>query len=196
VLLAVSPEMSESLWIPSLIAILVTGLAVLLLRVYRVNPIGHIPRVMAERTHFKFLDLYCTFMAARLARAKSVSECVALLESGVRDLCFDSVQIFQGDTCVGRWDNTDRAHPQSTRSIVTKGLKSVGLSVSFIVPHHERKSYQESLQAAWLEFLNNFEVRVRELTPGSDLAHELHTVHQQPLPDPVLPGGIVTVGRR
>lgn len=189
VLTTASPGWAASPIIPIAVLVLLTGLTVILLRTYRVDPLRHLPRVFAERAHYKFLDLYADFMTARIARAKSVSECLALLESGVRDLQFDSVILYHGNTPVRRWYNPTPVHLGSPRTILAESISGSSLLVKAVVPEHERKSYNDTLVASWNKLLNAFSRRLRAIAPNLDLElTSLHTeeVEHRPALDGVL----------
>lgn len=151
--------------------LLLAVLTAIILRTYRVNPIRFLPRAIAERTHFKFLDLYSDYMAARLRRATSLRECIELLESGVSDLKFDTVILSRGNVAVGKWNNPKMVHCGSPRTILVESIPKTKLLVTAIVPKHERKSYNESLVANWIKFLTAFGIRLKTVTP--DLSREL-----------------------
>lgn len=174
VLCAASPKLAATPVIPGVGAALLASLAVILLRTYRVDPFHHLPRVLHERADFKFLDLYADYMIARLARATTVPECIALLESGVRDLQFDAVILSNGNTPVERWDNPRPVHIGSPRTILTESICNSDLLIKAVVPRHERKSYNDSLEASWGQFLTAFGMRLERVTPN--LSQELDTL--------------------
>lgn len=196
VLIAARPQIAESAWIPFLVAVLPISLTVMLLRTYRMDPIHHVPRVMAERGHFKFLDLYEQYMSAKLSRAKSVSECVALLESGVTDLRMDAIILCQGDECIERWDNQEPVHVGSSRTTLTRQIEPLGLSVKAIVPGHERKSYQDSLELTWVDFLKALEARLRKMAHGSELRLTSHASNHGVKDDFLISDGGAAAGRK
>jgi UDP-GlcNAc:undecaprenyl-phosphate GlcNAc-1-phosphate transferase len=196
VLIAARHQVAESAWAPLLVGFLLTSLTVLLLRTYRMDPIHHVPRVMAERGHFKFLDLYERYMAARLSRAKSVSECVALLESGVTDLRMDAVILSQGDECIKRWDNEEPVHVGANRTTLTREMETLGLSVKAVVPGHERKSYQDSLESTWVDFLKALEARLVRMARVSEVHLKAHPSDHGVKHHFILSDGSVAAGRK
>ena len=72
VLAVAYPDVASTPVVLITVAILLTGLTVILLRTYRVDPFRHLPVVLTERRHYRFLDLYSDYMISRLGRTRSV----------------------------------------------------------------------------------------------------------------------------
>ncbi|MFH1118151.1 MAG: MraY family glycosyltransferase [Pseudomonadota bacterium] len=176
VLAAASPSIASTPFIPIAGVMVLMGLTVMLLRTYRMDTLHHLPQVLAERRHFRFLDCWSDFMTARLARTHSVGECVSLLESGVRDLEFDAVLVYHGDTLVGKWENLAPVHRGGPRSALVDQISAGGLLVKAIVPHHERASYNVTLKASWCGFTAAWGKRLEEMGRTRELALELETL--------------------
>jgi UDP-GlcNAc:undecaprenyl-phosphate/decaprenyl-phosphate GlcNAc-1-phosphate transferase len=172
-------------------------LGVVILRAYRIDHFRRVSRALSERPHFRFLGLYGDFNRAKLSRSRSVDEVVSLLESGVRDLKFDSVLLFHHGTRIKRWDNADRVHPDSERSVLLKEMSAIGISVKAVLPQHERSSFQESLESTWMEFLTDLEARLVEFSSsnGKAFSLELNALYRSPLLGKDVKAGILAGGR-
>ena len=79
-----------------------------------------------------------------------------------------------GNIPVERWDNPNPVHVGSPRTILTKPIRNSNLLVKAIVPQHERKSYDESLQGSWTQFVTALGGRLEILCPN--LSRELETL--------------------
>ncbi len=169
VLAATNSTVASTPIVPIAVVILLTGLVVMLLRTYRVEPFRHLPEILKERAHYRFLDRYSDFMVARLARAQSLGECVSLLESGVRDLDFDAVLLYQGDALIGKWKNPNPVHAESPRTVLAEQIPATELAVKVIVPNHDRASYTDCLVASWAGFVHAFGARLGEVSRNPDL---------------------------
>ncbi|MFH1113735.1 MAG: hypothetical protein V1792_07415, partial [Pseudomonadota bacterium] len=176
VLAAASPSVASTPFVPISAVILLTGLTVILLKTYRMDPFHHLPQVLSERPHFRFLDQWSDFMAARLARTRSIAECVSLLESGVRDLEFDAVLLYHGDVLIGKWENPDPVHKGGSRTVLTEQIPAAGLLVKAVVPKHHRASYNDTLNATWCGFIAAWSQRLDEMGRTRELALELETL--------------------
>jgi hypothetical protein len=102
-------------------------------------------------------------MEGRLRRVKSHDELVALLEVGVRDLDFDTVEVSSNGCKPYVWNNDRDVHPDSPRKNGHRAFNDTKLSVKWVVPTHDDPSYQKYLELVWWRFLSAAEVRHREL---------------------------------
>jgi UDP-GlcNAc:undecaprenyl-phosphate GlcNAc-1-phosphate transferase len=109
---------------------------------------------LRNRPHFKFLGEYLRFMKMRAGRAKSVPELLDLLESGVRDLDFDRVEIIHQGAAVREWINPQPTHPQSPRLASEESFNDWDLQIKWSQPLHGDDSYNEYLLLTWRRFLN------------------------------------------
>ena len=145
----------------SLFALVVVGVIVLL-RLYRIETFS---KTLENRPHFRFLSSYQTFMSRRVQRAGCFDEVISLLESGVRDLGFNRVEVFQNGSSIRRWDNPQKVHADAPQSNGEKRLDKADLAVVWTVPTHTSKTYQRFLELSWYRFLNELESRVQLLCP-------------------------------
>ena len=141
---------------------LAVAVVIVLLRLYRIE---NLSQILENRPHFQFLSSYQTFMGRRIRRAGSFDELVCLLESGVRDLGFNRVEVFQNGYSIRKWDNSQKVHTDAPQSNGEKRLDKTVLRVVWAVPTHTSKTYQKFLELSWYRFLNEFESRVQVLCP-------------------------------
>lgn len=109
---------------------------------------------LRNRPHFKFLGEFLRFMTLRAARAKSITDLLTLLESGVRDLDFDNVEIIYKEQALKKWVNPQPAHPQSPRLASEESFNGWDLKIKWAQPLHRDESYNEYLLLTWRRFLN------------------------------------------
>jgi UDP-GlcNAc:undecaprenyl-phosphate/decaprenyl-phosphate GlcNAc-1-phosphate transferase len=145
----------------SLVGLVVIAVIVLL-RLYRIENLSN---TLENRPHFQFLSSYQTFMSRRVRRAVSLDELVSLLESGVRDLGFGRVEVFQNGYSIKKWDNPQQVHPDAPQSREEKSWDQWGVTVVWSIPTHKSKTYQKFLELSWYRFLNEFETRLSLLCP-------------------------------
>jgi len=141
---------------------LAVAVVIVLLRLYRIE---NLSQILENRPHFQFLSSYQTFMDRRIRRAGSFDELVCLLESGVRDLGFNRVEVFQNGYSIRKWNNSKKVHTDAPQSNGEKRLDKTVLRVVWAVPTHTSKTYQKFLELSWYRFLNEFESRVQVLCP-------------------------------
>lgn len=143
------------------------GLMVLVLRLYMREGL---PSILENRPHMKFLASYMDFMTRRAARCRSEAEVLALLETGVRDLAFDSVLLRRGGQVLQRWDRaeagTEVAHPGAERQEELRALNDSDLAVVAVIPRHHSLAYQKYLKLVWEQFLKAAACRLKELEAG------------------------------
>jgi UDP-GlcNAc:undecaprenyl-phosphate GlcNAc-1-phosphate transferase len=151
-------------WGLGLALILSVGTVGAILRLYRVK---YFSDAIANRTHIKFLDSFVTFEKSRAHRARSTEELLALLESGVRDLDFDSVEVFNDGTLVSKWVNPSPIHPDHPRITGEIPLGLNGYLARWSIPVHDSKDYQDTLTFSWYEFVTRVDSRLRHLEERS-----------------------------
>jgi hypothetical protein len=108
-----------------------------------------------------------TFEKSRAHRARSTEELLALLESGVRDLDFDSVEVFNDGTLVSKWVNPSPIHPDHPRITGEIPLGLNGYLARWSIPVHDSKDYQDTLTFSWYEFVTRVDSRLRHLEERS-----------------------------
>jgi UDP-GlcNAc:undecaprenyl-phosphate/decaprenyl-phosphate GlcNAc-1-phosphate transferase len=135
-----------------------------LLKLYRID---HLSQTIANRPHLQFLDSFRSFMTKRINRAESIEELMSLLESGIRDLGFDSVELIRHDRPVGRWVAEWKVHPDSNRTTEVRRFQNDGVAIRWTVPRHDSDSYQDCLTETWHHFLSEIEARHLVLSAGN-----------------------------
>ena len=150
------------------------ALMVMVLRLYLADE--GLPRILNNRPHIKFLTSYITFMSRRIRRAQSVDELFLLLETGVRDLDFDSVRLFQDGRTLRYWSNKKKRHADATRQTYVTSFDRLNLGVEIVVPQHDSQSYQRHLKLTWDEFLKELNERLIEYSEAVSKA--CHTPHR------------------
>jgi hypothetical protein len=140
--------------------ILSVGTVGAILRLYRVK---YFSDAIANRPHMKFLDSYVTFEENRAHRARSAEELLALLESGVRDLDFDSVEVVSNGAVVSKWVNLSPVHPDHPRITGEIPLSLNGYLARWSIPMHDSKDYQDTLTFSWHEVVTRVDSRLRHL---------------------------------
>lgn len=137
--------------------VVLVALVVMVLRLYLTEGI---PKIIQNRPHFQFLASYISFMNKRLKRASSRVELLELLETGVRDLDFDMVEVLRGEERLYCWRNPRPVHVGSPREDRRRRLGKSGLELAWSVPLHASVSYQKYLKLTWDVFLQEFESRL------------------------------------
>ncbi len=130
------------------------------LKLYRVN---ELPRIIKNRPDFKFLSSFHTFMKMRVRKARSLEELLRLMEAGVRDLDFDSVEVSVEGKWTMSWINPSLKHPDSTRSRHNRIFMGSTITVTWVTPKHDSPNYQNYLELVWYWFLNQAENKARQL---------------------------------
>ena len=156
-----------------LVAILIISGMIGLLRLYRID---HLPQAIANRPHLKFLDSFRTYMSKRIERSESVGDLMSLLESGVRDLKFDLVEVSSQNGIVGWWSAECKVHPDSNRTTEIRRFEHDGVAIRWTLPTHDSHTYQNCLTETWHHFLSEIEARHRLLSAdnGDSFAHAAH----------------------
>ena len=155
-----NPESFFPLIIAGLVVSVLIGIMVFVLRINRIDVITTRIR---NRQDCQFLSTFNSYMEERLRRVKSHDELVALLEVGVRDLDFDTVEVSSNDSKPCVWNNCRNVHSESPKKDGHRYLNNSGLSVKWVVPTHDDLSYQKYLELVWWRFLSAVEERHREL---------------------------------
>jgi UDP-GlcNAc:undecaprenyl-phosphate/decaprenyl-phosphate GlcNAc-1-phosphate transferase len=153
VLMTLRSGTSSSIIYVGLVVVSAITLGVVALRIYRVD---HLPQVIIDRPHFRFLDTYRKFISARALRASTTEELIELLQTGVRDLHFDSVEVFRYGRAFARWVRPAKLHADAPRSILKREFAELGLSIRATIPKHDSDAYQQYLESSWLETLDAF----------------------------------------
>lgn len=135
------------------------------LRLYRVD---QLPTIIKNRPDFKFLSSFHTFMTMRVRKARTLEELLSLMESGVRDLDFDSVEVnVQGKWSMS-WINPTCKHPESCRNHCNRMFRGSTITVNWVVPNHDSANYQRYLELVWHWFLSQSENRARQLVSSQN----------------------------
>lgn len=140
--------------------LLLIGTVAYVLRLYRVD---QLPRILRDRPDFKFLSSFHTFMKMRVRKAKSLEELLRLMEAGVRDLDFDSVEVTTPGSWTMSWINPTLKHPDSCRNTYNRSFRGSTITVTWVTPQHDSANYQAYLELVWYWFLNQAENRARQL---------------------------------
>jgi UDP-GlcNAc:undecaprenyl-phosphate/decaprenyl-phosphate GlcNAc-1-phosphate transferase len=173
VMVALTSEPSFSLAYYGLIVTCAVVLSALILRSYRVD---HLPQVLIDRPAFRFLDAYRNFVLARVLRAKSEEELIGILQSGVNDLQFDSVEVsWDEDRTVTHWARLVKVHAEAPRVVIEKSFKDLGLSIRATLPTHNSEPYQKYLESVWVDALNSFALAYAKTTCPREQIRRAHT---------------------
>lgn len=121
-----------------------------------------------NRPHFKFLGSYLWFMTHKIEKTRCAQDLLGLLESGVRDLAFDQVEVLYRGRTVQKWANPSRVHPGNPRAVEDVCFDQCNLLVRWERPLHEDEAYNEYLRLTWGRFLNVLAPKL--LTFSRDLA--------------------------
>jgi len=108
---------------------------------------------LQNRSHFKFLGEFLRFMKQRIRRAKTLQELLSLLESGVRDLDFDSVEVVDDGETLTRWVNPHPVYPDRARIYCEDPVEGSRLTVKWVWPAHNDETYNEYIMLTWHRFL-------------------------------------------
>jgi UDP-GlcNAc:undecaprenyl-phosphate/decaprenyl-phosphate GlcNAc-1-phosphate transferase len=148
---------------------IVVGISILMLlltmtAVFKLYRIDTLANVLRNRPDFKFLSAFNSYMELRIRRAKCADEVVQLLEHGVRDLDFDSVEVRCNGSRPYSWNKPEKAHPCSARINGHKSFRDCDFIICWTVPTHDDRAYQKYLEIVWHRFLNQVEDRNAALT--------------------------------
>ena len=132
------------------IALIVLGGIIGSIRLYNVQ---ELVVTLKNRPHFKFLGGFLRFMKWRMRRAESLHELLALLETGIRDLHFDKVEVLSDGEVLFSWINPRLAHPGNPRIYSEEFLANDRIIVKWWRPFHDDVTYDEYLMLTWRRFL-------------------------------------------
>ncbi len=121
---------------------------------------------LRNRPHFKFLGEFLRFMKLRAARANTVTGLLALLESGVRDLEFDSVEVVYHGRIFRKWVNPQPVHPGRPRQAAEDNFPLWNLKIKWVRPLHGDDGYNEYLTLTWHRFLTVIKAALTRHDPG------------------------------
>ncbi len=136
----------------------VIAVAVAVLKLYRIE---NLAKALENRPHFQFVTSYCDFMTAKIRRANSFDELIALLETGVTDLGFDRVEVLKRGQALGTWSNERRLHPEASRHCEERCFDEINLAVKWVVPTHHSETYQKFLHLTWYGLLSEWGEKMR-----------------------------------
>jgi UDP-GlcNAc:undecaprenyl-phosphate/decaprenyl-phosphate GlcNAc-1-phosphate transferase len=126
----------------------------IVLKLYRVDTLAN---VLKNRPDFKFLSSFHSYMKLRIYRVKGSEELLILLERGVRDLEFDSVEVRSGGSRLHSWNKPEKVHPKAQRTNGHRSLKNCDIIIVWTIPTHNDRPYQKYLELVWHRFLNQVE---------------------------------------
>jgi UDP-GlcNAc:undecaprenyl-phosphate/decaprenyl-phosphate GlcNAc-1-phosphate transferase len=159
-LLTLNPESYSTLVVGSITVVALVGIMAMVLKLYRVDRIANI---IKNRHDCMFLSTFNSYKEIRIQRAKSTDELMGLLESGVRDLDFDRVEVNMNGSKPMVWNNTRAVHPESPKRIGFRTFKDSAMSAQWVIPTHDDHDYQKYLELVWHRFLNAVDEKQREL---------------------------------
>ncbi len=134
----------------AVIALIILGGIIGSIRLYNVQALVV---TLKNRPHFKFLGGFLRFMKWRIRRAESLHELLALMETGVRDLHFDKVEVLSDGEVLFRWINPRLVHPENPRIYSEESLDNDRIIVKWWRPFHDDETYNEYLMLTWYRFL-------------------------------------------
>ena len=132
------------------IALVILGGIIGSIRLYNVRELA---LTIRNRPHFKFLGGCLRFMKRRMRRAESLHELLALLETGVRDLHFDKVEVLSDGDVLFRWVSSRLVHPGNRRVYSEESLSDGRIIVKWWQPFHDDETYNEYLMLTWYRLL-------------------------------------------
>lgn len=144
------PDSTLAQFVGAVITIIILGGIIGSIRLYNVRDLVV---TLKNRPHFKFLGGFLRFMRWRIRRAESLHELLALLETGVRDLRFDKVEVLSDGDVLFRWINPRLVHPGSHRIYSEESLDNDRIIVKWWRPFHDDETYNEYLMLTWYRFL-------------------------------------------
>ncbi|WP_052316045.1 glycosyltransferase [Desulfomonile tiedjei] len=159
----------RSMWSVSFIlgsGMILLFVVVSMLRLYRIETLS---KTIENRPHFQFLSSYHSFMSRRIHRARSFEELISLLESGVRDLGCDFVEVYYGQNTVRKWMVQQKLHEGAPRTEAERTFHGVRFHVRWAFPIHESETYHKYLLLTWYRVLNELEERLQSFSDGSQL---------------------------
>lgn len=184
-LLTITPESHSMLFVGSLTVLVLIGVMVMVLNLYRVK---QIKKAYKNRRDCMFLSTFNTYKEMRIQRTKSINELIALLETGVRDLNFDMVEVSMNVLKHLVWNNERKIYPDSPRRNGQLAFRDSEIIVRWVIPTHDDHDYQKYLELTWLSFLSAVERKHWELNRLAIAASKANSVAPASEPDAWVPG--------
>lgn len=144
-------------------AITVIGLIAIMTIVLKLYRMDRLTNTLKNRNDFKFLSIFNSYMEVRIQRARCDKELFFLLESGVRDLDFDTVEVNLNGSSICVWNNDSKVHLDTPRTANNRIFKDCNVTITWIVPTHDDPTYQKYLELIWKRFLNQIENKNEDL---------------------------------
>lgn len=180
-IIAIDPESEASRSAFVLIGVVLVAIFVGLLRLYRIQDFA---QALNNRPYFQFVSSYRAFMMAKINTVKSFDGLIKLLESGVNDLGYDSVEVIYCGNTICFWVNPSKSHPEATRFQEEISFDEIDLTVKWVVPKHESKSYQKFLEVTWYQVLRDLRERAISFAPEG--VQTIVPLRQPALDDPAI----------
>ena len=150
------PESEISGWCGLIIVVVLLAVTIAILKMYRV---GEFKKTIENRPHFQFISSYKSFMAAKIRTVDSLEALCALLSTGVSELGYDSVEVIRRGSTICYWVNPSKKHPKSPRLFQELNFQNLELTVKWILPQHESRSYQKFLEIIWFQVVRDMAKR-------------------------------------
>ncbi len=161
--MVIVPRSDSSSQFLVVVGIVLATAIVMVLRLYRIQSLSE---SVKNRPYFRFLSRYQDFMRGPIQGARCLDELVALLESGVKDLGLDRVEVLQHGRTIKTWSNSSRVHVGSLRSQRQRDFETSEVTVRWTVPTHKNKFYQKCLEVTWQRFLDELGSRLGKQIGG------------------------------
>jgi len=158
--LVLDPEREPSRTAFMLIGAILLAILGGILRLYRVQDFS---RALNNRPYFQFVSSYRDFMIAKINTISRFDDLIKLLESGVNDLGYDSVEVICEGNTVCFWFNPSKSHPEAPRFHEEMTFDETALTVKWVVPRHESMSYQKFLAVTWFQVVRDVGKRAESL---------------------------------
>ena len=98
-----------------------------------------------------------------------MQELIDLLQTGVRDLGFDYVEVAHEGRRIEKWTNSRPPHPENPRIHSEETFQEYMMSIKWARPVHHDEIYNEYLMLTWHRFLTAFRNEMAD--HGWELAH-------------------------
>jgi len=164
VIIVLDPEPEASMLAFILVGAVLAAIVVGLSRLYRFQ--DYFSQALNNRPYFQFVSSYRAFMMAKINTVRSFDGLIKLLESGVNDLGYDSVEVIHGGNTICFWFNPSRTHPEAPRFLEEISFDEIDLTVKWVVPKHESKSYHKFLAITWYQVLRDLSERAGDFPEG------------------------------
>jgi UDP-GlcNAc:undecaprenyl-phosphate GlcNAc-1-phosphate transferase len=159
-LLTLDPESAFTLILGGITTLALIAMMAIVLKLYRID---RLTNILKNRHDCMFLSTFNSYMQMRIQRAKSLDELVLLLESGVRDLDLDMIEVNINGSKPYVWRNRIEIHHDSPKKNGSRAIKGSTVSIRWVIPTHDDPDYQKYLELVWYRFLNQVEEKNREL---------------------------------